>query len=151
VFGNADWKTYIVSMDGGTPRTVVAKDAGAANWSPDGDFLVYTDSRTAYPQLWVLDLLTAASSVVPESQGMVGGQWIAQDTLVAMRLVSTSMRAFDFKTQEWSDLAPGTIPNTSSTGCIHLSTSICTSRREALSGRFYVSGSLMASQKPSPA
>ena len=70
---------------------------------------MYTDSQ---PQLQVVDVRTAASSVVAESQGMVGGQWIAQDTLVAMRLVSTSMRAFDFKTQKWSDLAPGAIPDT---------------------------------------
>ncbi len=67
----------------------------------------------------VLDLQTAARSVVPESQGMVGGQWITQDTLVASRLVLGSMRAFDFRTQKWSNLAPGTIPKL----CSALSTS----------------------------
>ena len=43
---------------------------------------------------------------------MVGGQWITQDELVASRLVSTTLRVFDFKTQKWSDLTPGTMPNT---------------------------------------
>ena len=43
---------------------------------------------------------------------MVGGQWITQDTLVASRAGSTTMRAFDFKTKKWSDLAPGAIPKT---------------------------------------
>jgi serine/threonine protein kinase/Tol biopolymer transport system component len=112
VFWNADGETYIVSMDGGRPRMVITKDSAYANWSPDGKFLVYTDSRTASPQLWVLDLRTAARSVVPESLGMVGGQWITQDTLVASRAGSTTMRAFDFKTKKWSDLAPGAIPKT---------------------------------------
>jgi hypothetical protein len=112
VFGSADWETYIVSMDGGPARMVIAKDSVAANWTPDGNFLVYTDSRTASPQLWVLDIRTAALSVVPESQGMVGGVWITQDSLVASRVISTSMRVFDFKAKKWSDLAPGTIPKT---------------------------------------
>jgi Tol biopolymer transport system component len=111
VFGNSDWDTYVISMDGGAPR-MVAQDSAAANRSPDGNFLVYTDSHTAHPQLWVLDLRTSTPSLVNESQGMVGGQWIAQDGLVASRLVSTTMQVFNLKTQEWSDLASGTMPNT---------------------------------------
>ena len=126
VFGNADGETYIVSMDGGPPRMVIAKDSAVANWSPDGNFLVYTDSRTAQSQLWVLDLRTAASSVVTESQGMVGGLWITQDALVASRVISTTMRVFDVQTKKWSDLAPGTMPNTIVNWLHSPITSICT-------------------------
>jgi WD40 repeat protein len=109
VYGNSDSETYVISMDRGVPQRVIAKDSLAANWSPDGNLLVFTDIHDpANLQLQILDLRTGARSVVPDSRGLVGGQWIAQDKLVARQLVTSKPMVFDIKTQKWSNLLPGT-------------------------------------------
>src|SRR5215813_6738218 len=109
VYGNSDAETYVISMARGVPQKVIANDSLAANWSPDGNLLVFTDTHDpAHLQLQILDLRTGAVSVVPDSRGLVGGQWIGQDTLVARQLVSSKPMVFDMKTQKWSDLLPGT-------------------------------------------
>jgi hypothetical protein len=109
VYGNPDSETYVISMDRGVPQKVVAKDSLAANWSPDGNLLVFTDIHdAAHLRLQTLNLRTGSLSVVPGSQDLVGGQWIAQDTLIARHLVTSKPMVFDMKTQKWSDLLPGT-------------------------------------------
>jgi WD40 repeat protein len=109
VYGNSDSETHVISLDRGVPQRIIAKDSLAANWSPDGNLLVFTDIHdAAHLQLQILDLRTGARSVVPDSRGLVGGQWIAQDTLVARQLVTSRPMVFNMKTQKWSDLLPGT-------------------------------------------
>jgi Tol biopolymer transport system component/predicted Ser/Thr protein kinase len=111
VYGNSDSETYVISMDRGVPEKVIAKDSLAANWSPDGNLLAFTDTHdSANLQLQILDLRTGVHSVVSGSRGLVGGQWIGRDTLVARQLVTSRPMVFDMKTQEWSDLLPGTTP-----------------------------------------
>jgi Tol biopolymer transport system component len=111
VYGNSDSETYVISMDRGVPQKVIAKDSLAANWSPDGNLLVFTDLHDAANlQLQILDLRTGARSVVPDSRGLVGGQWIGQNMLVARQLVTSKPMVFDTKTQKWSDLLPKTTP-----------------------------------------
>jgi hypothetical protein len=98
-------------MDRGVPQKVIAEDSVAANWSLDGNLLVFTDIRDpAHLQLQILDLRTGERFVVPGSQGLVGGQWIARDTLVARQLDTSRPVVFDGKTQKWSELLPGTAP-----------------------------------------
>jgi Tol biopolymer transport system component len=114
VYGNSDSETYVISMDRGVPQKVIAEDSVAANWSPDGNLLAFTDTHDpAHLQLQILDLRTGARSVVPGSQGLVGGQWIARDTLVARQLDTSRPVVFDMKTQKWSELptAPTTFVN----------------------------------------
>jgi Tol biopolymer transport system component/tRNA A-37 threonylcarbamoyl transferase component Bud32 len=111
VYGNSDSETYVISMDRGVPQKVIANDSLAANWSPDGNLLVFTDTHdAAHLQLQILDLRTGARSVVPDSRGLVGGQWIARDMLVARQLATSRPMVLDVKTQKWSDLLPGTTP-----------------------------------------
>jgi Tol biopolymer transport system component len=111
VYGNPDSETYVITMDRGVPQRVVAKDSLAANWSPDGNLLIFTDIHdAAHLRLQILDLRTKSLSVVPDSQDLVGGQWIGQDTIVARHLVTSKPMVFDVKTQKWSDLLPGTTP-----------------------------------------
>ena len=111
VYGNPDSETYVISMDRGVPQKVVAKDSLAANWSPDGNLLVFTNIHdAAHLRLQILDLRTGAVSIVPDSQDLVGGQWIAQDKLFARHLITSKPMVFDVKTQKWSDLLPGTTP-----------------------------------------
>ena len=111
VYENSDSETYVISMDRSVPQRVIAEDSIAANWSPDGNLLAFTDTHDwAHLQLQILDLRTGARSAVPGSRGLVGGQWIARDTLIARQLDTSRPVVFDMKTQKWSDLLPGTTP-----------------------------------------
>jgi eukaryotic-like serine/threonine-protein kinase len=110
-YGNSKGETYVISMDGGPPQRVVENHSSYANWSPDGNFLVFNDTYdAAHVQLRVLDLRTGIRSVVPGSQDIIGGQWVAEDLFVAAPQNLTKLLVFDVKTQRWSDLVPGTVP-----------------------------------------
>jgi len=109
-------ETYVVSMDGGLPQRIGEKNV-IANFSPDGNLLVMTSLADAHlgeksrVYLQTFDLRTGKLSVVPSSQGLVGGLWIAQDNLVAANEEFTKLLTFDFKTQKWSNLVAGNIVN----------------------------------------
>jgi len=116
-FMTSHWDTYVISTDGGTPQRVVARDSAIANWSTDGDLLVFYSVPDVAPggtraaELKILDLRTGGISVVPSSQHMVGAYWIMQDELVAANEESTKLLTFDFKTQKWTEIANGTFAN----------------------------------------
>ena len=105
-------------MDGGLPHRIIEKHSIVANWSPDGNLLVFisgVEGKHAGDkdslELQIVDLRTGKLSVVPSSQGMVGGWWITQDTLVAATEDTTKFLTFDFRTLKWTDLATGTFVN----------------------------------------
>jgi len=101
----------VISMKGGIPQKVTDRNTGAANWSPDGNSLVFTYvSDVAHPQLQIVDLQTGKLSVIPGSQDLFGGQWIAEDLIVATTGNRDKLLAFNVKTQQWSDLVSGGQP-----------------------------------------
>jgi len=113
VYGNDKGEIYVISMDGGPPQRIVdrGENAGAANWSPDGNLLVFTSARdAAHYELQFLDLQTGKRSVVPDSRDLDGGQWVAENTLVATSENGMKFEIFDVRTQQWSDLVPGKVP-----------------------------------------
>jgi hypothetical protein len=90
----------------------------AAHFSPDQNSLIITgliegmhpgDKYTL--ELKIFDFQTGKLSVVPSSEGKLGGQWITQDTIVASIQGATKLMTFDFKTQQWSDLIAGNFVN----------------------------------------
>jgi eukaryotic-like serine/threonine-protein kinase len=111
-FRTPDWDVYVINMDGGAPQ-IVAKHSDIPNWSPDGNLLLFTsytdapigDNNRSYLQ--VFDLSSGKASVVPSSQGRLGGRWVTQDTLVAAPYDTSKFLTFDFKTQKWTDFATG--------------------------------------------
>jgi hypothetical protein len=114
-YGDSAGELYVISMDGGAPQRIVEKNSRAANWSADGNTLVFqTDVEPGRAELKLLDLQTGKSSVVPGSQGLVGGQWVSEETLVAtpedcsQRVEGpcshTKLMMFDVKTRRWSEL-----------------------------------------------
>jgi WD40 repeat protein len=109
-YGNAKGEIYVISMDGGLPQKVVEGNASAANWSADGNVLVFTARDPAHRELQFLDLGTGKRSVVPGSQDLEGGQWVSDDMLVATPRNETKLMIFDVRTQKWSDLVPGKVP-----------------------------------------
>jgi serine/threonine protein kinase/Tol biopolymer transport system component len=115
-FGTSRGEAYVINMDGGLPKKIVEKNSNAANWSPDGQLLVLTSWTDAASErnpayLQIFDLRTGKISLVPSSQGMIGGWWITHDTLVAATEDNTKFLTFDFKTQKWTELAAGTFVN----------------------------------------
>jgi DNA-binding winged helix-turn-helix (wHTH) protein/Tol biopolymer transport system component len=112
VFGTSRLETYVVSTEGGLPQRILDKNSVAANWSPDGNLLVFNSlvlGRTL--GLHTFDLRTGKVSDVPSSQGNFGALWVTQDTLVAPNRDSTKFQTFDLKTQKWSDLTTGRFVN----------------------------------------
>ena len=90
---------------------VVEGNAGAANWSADGNLLVFETARDpTHPESQFLDLGTGKRSVVSGSQDLEGGQWVSEDMLVAAPLNGTKLMIFNVKTEKWSDLVPGKVP-----------------------------------------
>ena len=90
----------LISMDGGSPQTIAEKDTYGANWSPDGNLLVFVDPGG----IELFDLRTGKRSVVPGRAGLNGIRWIAEDMLVAATQDHKKLVIFDVKTQRWSDL-----------------------------------------------
>jgi Tol biopolymer transport system component len=111
VYGNVKGEIYLISIDGGQPQKIVEKDANAANWSSDGNVLVFEKDEAAHSELQFLDLRTGKRSDVPGSQDLTGGQWVSEDTLVAAPINQAKLMIFDIRTQKWSDLVPGKVPS----------------------------------------
>jgi Tol biopolymer transport system component len=101
----------VIGMDGGPPRTVVEAYAYGANWSPDGNRLVFVDiSDPGNRSVQVLDLRTGERSTVPGPHNLINVRWVAGDQLAASTQDSKKLILFDFKTQKWSDLVSSGLP-----------------------------------------
>jgi DNA-binding winged helix-turn-helix (wHTH) protein/Tol biopolymer transport system component len=112
-FATSDDETYVVSMGGGPAQKIGEKDFFRGSWSPDGNLLVVT-SETNDPanepgkfHLQIFDFRTGKTSDVPSSQGLDGGEWATQDTLVAGTDDGLTLKTFELKTQKWRDLLAG--------------------------------------------
>ena len=110
-YSTATGATRLISMDGGTPQTLVEADSRSARWSPDGNRLVLIDSSNpGNSNIQLFDLRTGKRSVVPGSQGFYTVRWVADDLLVAITEDSKKIVIFDLKTQKWSDMASAALP-----------------------------------------
>jgi Tol biopolymer transport system component len=104
-------RTCLISMDGGSPQTLVETDSRSARWSPDGSRLVLIDSSNpAHSNIQLFDLRTGKRSLVPGSQDFYVVRWVADDLLVAITKDSKKLVIFDARTQKWSDLVSATMP-----------------------------------------
>jgi Tol biopolymer transport system component/predicted Ser/Thr protein kinase len=118
-------KNYLVSAEGGSSQQLVPGDqnSGDANWSPDGNSLVFWSAPTwppgSSPTVNILDLRTQRVSIVPGSEGMFSPHWSPDGRYIqATSIGGEKMMLFDFRTQEWVELARITVafPNWSHDG-----------------------------------
>jgi Tol biopolymer transport system component len=115
----ANWKIYVVSAEGGTPREVLANEGTAdPTWSPDGNSLMY--SRMDDPKgIYTVNLITHRVSTIPGSKRLFSPRWSPDGRFVsALRSESQKLALFDLSAQTWRDLAdvPAAFPNWSRDG-----------------------------------
>jgi Tol biopolymer transport system component len=111
-FHDEDGVVSVISMDGGQTQKIGGM-GGWPSWSPDGNSLLFLRDNAA-GLLTIADLRTGKMSVVSGTKDKVGSWWISQDTLLAATIEVGRLKnlmTFDFKTQKWSDLYPGTPAN----------------------------------------
>ncbi len=114
-FSTHEFETYIVAVDGGPPQRIVGKFSMVPSWSPDGNLVLatsfvespYTGDTNQHSYMQIFDVRTGKLSVLPSSEGKGGGEWITQDSLVAVNNSATKLLTFDFNTGKWSDLVEG--------------------------------------------
>jgi dipeptidyl aminopeptidase/acylaminoacyl peptidase len=105
-----------MSTEGGTPERIVDSNCTSALWSPDGNQLVLTCWREKAGGViaWYLKLYdsrTRQLTELPDAEGMVGGTWVTQTTIVASNQGSTEFSILDLRTQKWHHLVSGHFVN----------------------------------------
>ena len=70
-----DWKIYIVSAEGGKPRSITAEnwEVWSPAWSPDGTSLAF--SAVGKNRIQILNIATGAISELEGSDDLVGPKW----------------------------------------------------------------------------
>jgi serine/threonine protein kinase len=114
--GGQDVTVYVQSIDGGEPRRIAP--GRAPTWSRDGNSLIFEAllpgkhfrEKDAF-EIHVVDLRTGATSTVPDSKAKGGMWWPLPDKLIAVVEDESKFVSFNFRTEEWSDLAVGEFVN----------------------------------------
>jgi Tol biopolymer transport system component len=104
------YQIFLIDMNGGQPQRIIEK-GGDANWSPDGNALVFQSPNG----LGIFDVHTMKTSSLPEAEHIWGGFWLTKDTILAGTDAGSGKSKyliFDFKTKKWTDVFTATIDNT---------------------------------------
>jgi Tol biopolymer transport system component len=82
-----------------------------ANWSPDGQKIVFgssSGSADSKGDLHILDLAGRQATTLPGSIGMYSPRWSPNGRFIAaLDTISFSLKVFDLDTQQWSVLQKG--------------------------------------------
>jgi Tol biopolymer transport system component len=102
--GKGESRTYVVSTRGGAPRQVTDTMSWSANWSPDGNLLVFNDITNGWDnvEVKILELRTGQTRLV--SGHYAGPQWAAPGKFIASQSNDTGLHLYDVATQKWSEL-----------------------------------------------
>jgi eukaryotic-like serine/threonine-protein kinase len=111
---NKPAKIYEVSRDGGSPQPLMPDNPDPqtdGNWSPDGSKIVFAGRPgDATSSIRIFDLATRQVSTLPGSQGMYSPRWSPDGRYIpALSTDSKRLLLFDFQTQQWRELAQGTM------------------------------------------
>jgi DNA-binding winged helix-turn-helix (wHTH) protein/Tol biopolymer transport system component len=108
-------RLYRVTRDGGKPEVLTGADAtdGEPSWSPDGRSIIFqrwtaNATGTRHSAIYVLDLSTHQTRMLAGTQDFDGVHWSPDGRYAAASdETHEKVMLFDFKTQQWSELADG--------------------------------------------
>jgi len=114
----AVWNVYVISRDGGTAERILPSEQFQmdANWSPDGQTLVFGDYRGGALRasggsvpirntpIYSIDLKTKRVSPLPGSNGLVSPRWSPDGRhIAAITMAHRTLMLFDVSTQKWTE------------------------------------------------
>jgi len=103
---------YLVSSEGGTPQRILPSEQSQvdANWSPDGNSLVFGTLRGHLPvsttlPIYTIDLRSKRVSTLPGSSGLYSPRWSPDGRYIAAITTEHPFKLmlFDFATQKWTE------------------------------------------------
>jgi eukaryotic-like serine/threonine-protein kinase len=99
------WNIYLISSEGGTPERFPSEhNQMDANWSPDGNSLVFAPVDDPNAPIYTMDLRTKRVSALPGSSGLDSSHWSPDGRFIAaLKDDSIGLMIFDFTTQEWTE------------------------------------------------
>jgi Tol biopolymer transport system component len=105
-----NWKTYLVSAEGGTPQQLMLGERRALDpgWSPDGNSLVFGAFVPTEPSaIYLLEVQTRQVSMLPGSEGLFSPRWSPDGRYIAAIPVGSQNKLllFDLTTRKWTELA----------------------------------------------
>jgi serine/threonine protein kinase/Tol biopolymer transport system component len=107
-------RIYEISPEGGVPREVLPNDRTQQldpNWSPDGTKIVFAnESNDPSTSIHIIDLATQKVSSLPGSDGLYSPRWSPDGRYIAaFSGNSQTLMLFDFRTNQWTELATGSL------------------------------------------
>jgi Tol biopolymer transport system component len=105
------WNIYLISSEGGTPERLPSeRHQMDANWSPDGNSLVFAIEDDPNAPIYTMDLRTKRISALPGSNGLYSSHWSPDGRFIAaLTDGSYALTIFDFTTQEWTEAFPSQV------------------------------------------
>jgi DNA-binding winged helix-turn-helix (wHTH) protein/WD40 repeat protein len=98
---------YVISSEGGTPKRVLASQQSQAdaNWSPDGNQLVFGTLFVPNAPIYTLDLRSQSVSTVEGSNGFCCPQWSPDGKFIAAMTTGGSgkLMLLDVSAQKWTE------------------------------------------------
>jgi Tol biopolymer transport system component len=106
---DAFWNIDVISSEGGTPERILPSEHNQmdANWSPDGNSLVFGINDDLSAPIYTIDLRTKRVSALPGSTGLFSSRWSPDGRFIAaFQNNSIALLIFDFTTREWTRAFP---------------------------------------------
>jgi Tol biopolymer transport system component len=98
---------YIISSDGGTPKRVLPSEQSQAdaNWSPDGNLLVFGTLFVPKAPIYMLDLQSKRLTTLAGSSGLFGPKWSRDGKFIAATTTGSpsKLMLLDVSTQRWKE------------------------------------------------
>jgi len=107
-------RIYEVSPGGGNPRLLLSDDRNQQldpNWSPDGSKIIFSgESNNPSSSIRILDFFSRKLSTLPGSDGLYSPRWSPDGHYVsAFSADSKTLLIYDFETNQWKELAKGSL------------------------------------------
>jgi Tol biopolymer transport system component len=106
---------YTMSSEGGTPKRVLPSEQGQsdADWSPDGNLLVFGTLFVTNAPIYTLDLRSQVVSVLPGSSGHFVPNWSPDGKFIAAIAPGSlgKLMLYEVSTQKWLEVFSSPVGN----------------------------------------